>query len=104
MVLPKVSPWKGVIRSRKWGKLGPIYNGPFRIIAQVGKVTYRLDLPEELRQIHITFHVSRLWKCLVDDSMVIPLEGIQVDDRMNYIEKPVANFDREMKDLRNKRA
>lgn len=60
MVLLQVSPWKGVIRFRKRGKLGPRYIGPFRIIARVGKVAYRLKLPEELSEIHITFHVSWL--------------------------------------------
>ena len=76
MILLKVSPWKGVIRFRKQGKLGPRYIGPFRVVARVGKVAYRLDLPAELSQIHNTFHVSQLRKCLVDDSAVVPLEDI----------------------------
>ena len=103
MVLLKVSPWKGVIRFRKRGKLGPRFIGPFRVMARVGKVAYRLDLPVELSQIHSTFHVSQLRKCLVDDSAVVPLEDIQVDDSLNYIERPVAILDRKSKDLRNKR-
>ena len=57
-VLLKVSPWKGVIRFRNRGKLGPQYIGPFRVIARVGRVAYRLELPVELGQIHDTFHVS----------------------------------------------
>ena len=56
-VLLKVSPWKGIIRFRKRGKLGPRYIGPYRIEARVGKVAYRLELPEELSAIHNTFHV-----------------------------------------------
>lgn len=103
MVFLKVSPWKGVIQFRKRGKLGPRYIGPFRVIAWVGKVVYRLDLPAELSQIHITFHVSQLRKCLVDDSTVVPLENIQVDDSLNYIERTVTIVDRKSKDLRNKR-
>ena len=66
-------------------------------------MAYRLDLPVELSQIHITFHVSQLWKCLVDDSAVVPLEDIQVDDSLNYIERPLAILDRKSKDLRKKR-
>ena len=58
MVLLKVSPWKGVIRFRKRGKLGPQFIGPFRIVARVGKVAYRLELPKELSRTHNTFHVS----------------------------------------------
>ena len=77
MVLLKVSPWKGVIHSRKRGNLDPTYIRPFRIIARVGKVAYRIDLLEELRQIHNTFHVSQLRKCLVDHSKVIPLKGLE---------------------------
>ena len=57
-VLLKVSPWTGVIRFRKWGKMGPRFVGSFRVLASVGKVAYRLELPEELSQIHDTFHVS----------------------------------------------
>ena len=102
MVLLKVSPWKGVIRFRKRGKLGPRFIGPFRVLARVGRVAYRLDLPVELSQIHNTFHVSQLRKCLVDESAVVPLEDIQVDSSLNYIERPVAILDRKTKTLRNK--
>lgn len=49
--------------------------------------------PIELRQIHSTFHVSQLRKCLLDDSVVVPLEDIQVDDCLNYIERSVAIMD-----------
>ena len=76
MVLLKVSPWKGVIRFRKTGKLGPRYVDPFRVLTWVGQVAYCLDLPEELSQIHNTFHVSQLRKCFVDDSAQVPLEDI----------------------------
>ena len=102
MVLLKVSPWKGVIRFRKRGKLGPRFIGPFRVLARVGRVAYRLDLPEELSLIHNTFHVSQLRKCLVDETAVVPLEDIQVDSGLNYIEKPIAILERKTKTLRNK--
>ncbi|GJV50931.1 hypothetical protein Tco_1446672 [Tanacetum coccineum] len=59
-VMLKVSPWKGVIRFGKKGKLAPRYVGPFEILERVGPVAYRLRLPEELSGVHDTFHVSNL--------------------------------------------
>ena len=89
MVLLKVSPWTGVICFSKLGKLGTIFIEPFRVIARVGKVAYLLDLLEELSQIHSTFHVSQLRKCLVDDMVVVLLKDIQGDECLNYIERPI---------------
>ncbi|GJV93332.1 hypothetical protein Tco_1541145 [Tanacetum coccineum] len=59
-VMLKVSPWKGVIRFGKKGKLAPRYVGPFEILERVDLVAYRLRLPEELSGVHDTFHVSNL--------------------------------------------
>ncbi|KAI3742668.1 hypothetical protein L1987_60360 [Smallanthus sonchifolius] len=59
-VMLKVSPWKEIIRLRKRGKLSLRFVGPFRILARVGEVAYRLKLPDELSGIHPTFHVSHL--------------------------------------------
>ncbi|KAJ9552882.1 hypothetical protein OSB04_016927 [Centaurea solstitialis] len=101
-VLLKVSPWKGVIRFRKRGKLGPRFIGPFKVVARVGKVAYRLELPPELSLIHDTFHVSQLRKCLADESAHIPIDDIQVDERLNYVERPIAILERKTKSLRNK--
>ena len=101
-VLVKVSPWKGVICFRKRGKLSPCFIGPFKIIARVGKFAYRLELPEELSEIHNTFHVSYLRKCLVDESAYVPYEDLEIGDKLNYVEKPVAILDRKVKQLRNK--
>ena len=74
-----------------------------RIIARVGKVTYRLELPEELSQIHNTFHVSQLWMCVIDEAALVSLEDIQVDKHLNYIERPVVIMERKMKVLWNKK-
>ncbi|KAJ9557909.1 hypothetical protein OSB04_012523 [Centaurea solstitialis] len=101
-VLLKVSPWKGVIRFRKRGKLGPRFIRPFKAIACVGKVAYRLELPPELSQIHNTFHVSQLRKCLADELAHIPIDDIQVDERLNYAERPIAILERKTKTLRSK--
>ncbi|GJV87958.1 hypothetical protein Tco_1531896 [Tanacetum coccineum] len=59
-VMLKVSPWKGVIRFGKKGKLAPRYVGPFEILKRIGPVAYRLRLPEELSGVHDTFHAKLL--------------------------------------------
>ncbi|GJW29045.1 putative reverse transcriptase domain-containing protein [Tanacetum coccineum] len=75
-VMLKVSPWKGVIRFRKRGKLNPRYIRPFKIIDMVGPVAYRLVLPEELSNVHSSFYVSNLKKCISDESLVIPMKEL----------------------------
>ncbi|GJZ25172.1 putative reverse transcriptase domain-containing protein [Tanacetum coccineum] len=102
-VMLKVSPWKGVIRFDKRGKLNPRYIGPFKIIAKVGTVAYRLELPKKLSRVHSTFHVSKLKKCMADEPLAIPLDEIQVDDKLNFIEEPVEIKDREVKRLKQSR-
>nr|GEX55147.1 reverse transcriptase domain-containing protein [Tanacetum cinerariifolium] len=77
-VMLKVSPLKGVVRFGKRGKLNPRYVGPFKVLAKVGKVVYRLELPQELSKVRHTFHVSNLNKCYADEPLFMPLEGIHV--------------------------
>ncbi|GJZ62701.1 putative reverse transcriptase domain-containing protein [Tanacetum coccineum] len=98
-----VSPWKGVIRFGKRGKLNPSYIGPFKILAKVGTVAYRLELPDQLSRVHSTFHVSNLKKCFSDEPLAIPLDEIQIDDKLNFIEEPVEIMDREVKCLNQSR-
>ncbi|GJS33460.1 putative reverse transcriptase domain-containing protein [Tanacetum coccineum] len=75
-VMLKVSPWKWVIRFGKRGKLNPRYIGPFRIIAK---------------------------KCFVDEPLAIPLDEIQIDDKLHFREEPVEIMDREVKRLKQSR-
>ncbi|KAJ9558405.1 hypothetical protein OSB04_013019 [Centaurea solstitialis] len=84
------------------GKLGPRFIGPFTVLARVGKVAYRLELPDVLGQIHDTFHVSQLRKCLADESAHVPLDDIQVDESLNYVERSVEVLERKVKQLQNK--
>ncbi|GJR74468.1 putative reverse transcriptase domain-containing protein [Tanacetum coccineum] len=100
MVLLKVSSWKGAVHFGKREKLSPRYIGPFRILARVGLVSYTLEIPEELKGIHSTFHVSNLKKCLSEGDMVVPMEEIQLDDKLHMIEKPVEIIDQEVKRLK----
>ncbi|KAI3821770.1 hypothetical protein L1987_09342 [Smallanthus sonchifolius] len=103
MVLLKVSPWKGVVRFGKKGKLAPQYVGPFKILERVGKVAYKLDLPPELSNVHLTFHVSNLKKCLADKNLHIPLDEVRIDEKVHFVEKPVEIMDREVKKLKRSR-
>ena len=66
-------------------------------------MAYKLDLPPELSNIHPTFHVSNLRKCLADENLHIPLEEVQVDETMDFVEKPVEIMDREVKQLKRSR-
>ncbi|GKE80791.1 reverse transcriptase domain-containing protein [Tanacetum coccineum] len=81
-------------------KVSPQYIGPFKIFRRVGLVAYTLDLPEELRNVHSTFHVSNLKKCLSDESLVIPMKELWLDDKLNFVEEPIEIIDREVKQLR----
>ncbi|GJU02482.1 putative reverse transcriptase domain-containing protein [Tanacetum coccineum] len=102
-VMLKVSPWKGVVHFGKRGKLNPRYVGPFKVLKKVGAVAYKLELPQEMSRVHNTFHVSNLKKCYSDDPLVVPLEGLQVDDKLHFVEEPVEIMDREVKQLRRSR-
>nr|GFB27621.1 putative reverse transcriptase domain-containing protein [Tanacetum cinerariifolium] len=99
----KVSPWKGVIRFGKRGKLNPRYIGPFKILAKERTVAYRLELPEQLSRVHSMFHVSKLKKCMADEPLAIPMNEIQIDDKLNFIKEPVEIMDRKVKRLKHSR-
>ncbi|GJX14391.1 putative reverse transcriptase domain-containing protein [Tanacetum coccineum] len=75
-VMLKVSPWKGVIRFGKRGKLNPMYIRPFKELAK---------------------------KCLSDEPLVIPLDEIHIDDKLHFVEEPVEIMDRKVKRLKQSR-
>ncbi|GJT84674.1 putative reverse transcriptase domain-containing protein [Tanacetum coccineum] len=102
-VMLKVSPWKGVVRFGKRGKLNPRYVGPFKVIERVGEVAYKLELPEELSRVHNTFHVSNLKKCHADEPLAVPLDGLKLDDKLHFVEEPVEIVGREVKRLKRSR-
>jgi hypothetical protein len=102
-VMLKVSPWKGIARFGRKGKLAPRYVGPFVITQRIGPVAYRLQLPQELSNVHNVFHVSNLKKCLHKEDVVIPLEEIRLGDKLWFVEQPVEIVQRNVKKLNCRR-
>ncbi|GJX35593.1 putative reverse transcriptase domain-containing protein [Tanacetum coccineum] len=102
-ILLKVTPWKGVVRFGKKGKLAPRYVGLFEILERIGLIAYRLRLPKELNSVHDTFHVSNLKKCLADANLHVPLDEIKVDKTLCFVEEPVEIIDQEIKKLKHRK-
>ncbi|GJR96060.1 hypothetical protein Tco_0268234 [Tanacetum coccineum] len=71
----KVSPWKGVVRFGKRGKLNPRYVGPFKVLEKIGD-------------------------CHADEPLAVPLDGLRFDDKLHFVEEPVKIMDREFKRLK----
>nr|GEY28641.1 putative reverse transcriptase domain-containing protein [Tanacetum cinerariifolium] len=92
-----------IVRFGKREKLSPCYIGPLKILARVDHVAYTLKLPEDLKGIHSTFHVSNLTKCLAEGDIVVSIDEIQLDDKLHMIEEPVEVVDREVKLLKQSR-
>ncbi|KAJ8751371.1 hypothetical protein K2173_016568 [Erythroxylum novogranatense] len=101
-VFLNTSPWKGVLRFGKKGKLSPRYVGPYEILERIGPLGYRLALPPELAQIHDVFHVSMLRRYRSNPSHVIQSSEVQLRDDLSYEEQPVEILDNKAKVLRNK--
>ncbi|GJU32575.1 hypothetical protein Tco_1176164 [Tanacetum coccineum] len=99
-VMLKVSPWKGVVRFGKWGKLNPMFVVPFKVIERVGTVAYKLKLPQQLSRVYKTFHVSNLKKFMSDESLVIQLEELRVWlDKLLFGKNLCRSYDHEIKPI-----
>ncbi|GKE78228.1 hypothetical protein Tco_1544348, partial [Tanacetum coccineum] len=85
----------------KKGKLAPRYVGPFKILERIGPVAYRLRLHMELSEVHDTFHVSNLKKCLADATLHVPLDEIKIDKTLHFVEEPLEIMDREIKTIKH---
>nr|GEW60039.1 hypothetical protein [Tanacetum cinerariifolium] len=92
-----------VVHFEKKRKLSSRFVGPFEIVKKLGSVAYQLDLPEELNGIHDTFHVSNLMKCLADPTLQVPLDEIQVDAKLDFMEEHVKILEKEFKKLKRSR-
>nr|GEU87064.1 putative reverse transcriptase domain-containing protein [Tanacetum cinerariifolium] len=101
-IMLKVSPWKGMFRFKNKGKLSMRFIGTFKILKRVGEVAYVLMLPEEMRGIQNTFHVSYLKRCLADKSSVITLDDIEINPELTSREEPKTILGRILRQLRNK--
>nr|GFA10255.1 putative reverse transcriptase domain-containing protein [Tanacetum cinerariifolium] len=98
-VMLKVSPWKGVVHFCQRGKLNPRYIRPFKVLAKVRTVAYRLELPQQFSRVHSTFHISNLKECLSDEPLAISLDKIHIHDKLYFVEDLVEIMDRQVKRL-----
>nr|GEX06536.1 putative reverse transcriptase domain-containing protein [Tanacetum cinerariifolium] len=94
-VLLKVSPWKG--------KLAPRHVGPFEILEKICHVAYHLRLQQEFSDVHDTFHVSNLKKCLADANLHVLLGEVMIDKTLLFVKEPIVIMDREVKILKHSR-
>ncbi|GJU76516.1 putative reverse transcriptase domain-containing protein [Tanacetum coccineum] len=86
-----------------WAKVGDAARDRQTSYANVSPVAYKLEILEELSNFHNTFHISNLKKCLSDESLVIPMKELRLDDKLNFVEEPVEIMDREVKQLKQSR-
>ncbi|GJV99925.1 hypothetical protein Tco_1555177 [Tanacetum coccineum] len=73
------------------------------VLEKDGSVAYKLELPQELNRVHNTFHVSNLKKCYADEPLLVPLDGLHIDDKLHFVEEPVEIMDCEVKRLKRSR-
>lgn len=102
-VLLKVSPTKGIVRFGTKGKLSPRYVGPFPVIARVGKLSYRIDLPQSMRGVHNVFHVSMLRKYLEDSEHLVLTEPVTIAQDLTLESCPLKILDESERALRHRK-
>jgi hypothetical protein len=98
----KVSPIRGMRRFKVKGKLSPRFIGPFKILKRVGEMTYQLELPDHLSDVHDVFHVSQLKKCLRVLEEQLPMEELSLQGDLTYMEHPIKILDTLTRVTRNK--
>jgi hypothetical protein len=99
----KVSSMRGLRRFKVRGKLAPRFIGPFKILEKRGEVTYQLELPPQLSDVHDMFHVSQLKKCLWVSEEKILMEELDAKEDLSYQEYPVKILETSERVTRNKR-
>ncbi|XP_031258854.1 uncharacterized protein LOC116116962 [Pistacia vera] len=102
-VFVKISPYKGMMRFGRKGKLAPRYIGPYEVLEKVGKIAYRLALLASMDRIHNVFHVFLLRKYVSDPLHILQANEVELKDELIYEERPVQILDRRIKELRNKK-
>jgi hypothetical protein len=98
----KVSPLRGMRRFKVKGKLPPCFIGSFVVFRRVGGMAYQLELPDNLSNVHIVFHVSQLKKCLRVPEEQLPMEELSVQGDLTYTEYPIKILDTLTRVTRNK--
>ena len=99
----KVSPIRGLRRFKVKGKLSPRFIGPFRIVERVGEVAYRLELPNQLSDVHDVFHISQLKKGLKPhDKEPLAVDGLDIKEDLTITEHPVKILDTLARVTRNR--
>jgi hypothetical protein len=99
----KVSPMRGLHHFKVRGKLAPRFIGSFKITEKRGEVTYQLELPSQLSDVHNMFHVSQLKKCLCVPEEQFPMEDLSTSEDLSYQDYPVNILETSERVTRNKR-
>ena len=102
VLIVKVSPFKGVMRFSRKGKLSPRYIRPFQILRRIGSRAYELVFPPSINRVHLVFHVSMLRKYLHDESHIIEPQVIDISQDLSYQEDPVMIIDQGISKLHSR--